>query len=110
MGHKIIEQENKMIQDVLDNFDFNKCRTTMNALNWTWGFENTQPTIEMLKKSASERLRNAMDVAKKDKCSRATYFSSSGGLKGNAWVNRFGHIEGIKLEFVITEWDSDGDV
>jgi hypothetical protein len=37
------------------------------------------------------------------------YFSSSGGLKGTAWKNRYGHVAGIKLEFVLTEWDSDGD-
>jgi hypothetical protein len=38
-----------------------------------------------------------------------SYFCSSGGLKGTAWKNRYGHVAGIKLEFVLTEWDSDGD-
>lgn len=98
-----------MISEVLENFDFYKCKLVMESIGWKWGFENQVPSIEMLKKSASNRLRNAMDLAKKNKCSKSTYFSSSGGLKGNAWVNRFGHIEAIRLEFVLTDWDSDGD-
>ena len=50
-----------------------------------------------------------IELAKEQRCSKATYFASSGGLKGNAWINRYGHIEGLRLEFVLTEWDSDGD-
>lgn len=105
-----MEQENKMIAEILDNFDFRKCEIAMKTLRWTWGFGETSPTIEMLKSSAVSRLRDAMELAKKGKCSKSTYFSSSGGLKGNAWVNRYGHIEAVRLEFVLTEWDSDGDV
>lgn len=103
------EHESKMIKDVLDNFDFIKCRLAMSQLGWTWGFESLTPTIHQLQTAAEKRLRDAMDLARKGKCSKSTYFSSSGGLKGNAWTNRYGHIEGIRLEFVLTEWDSDGD-
>ena len=103
-------QEEKMIQEVLEYFDFQKCRKVMLQLNWTWGITGRVPTTEDLKVSAKERLKNAIKVAKESKNSNVTYFSSSGGLKGNAWVNRYGHIEGVKLEFVLTEWDSDGDV
>lgn len=104
------ETEDKMIQDILDNFDFYKCSLTMKALNWTWGFDSVSPSIEDMKTIAEERLRNAMDGAKSNKCSKSTYYSSSGGFKGNAWINRYGHVEGIRLEFVLTDWDSDGDV
>ena len=104
------EQEDRMIQEIIDNFDFNKCFLAMKALRWTWGFTDGTPTIPMLKTSAEHRLRDAMELARKGKCSKSTYFVSSGGLKGNAWVNRYGHIEAIRLEFVLTDWDSDGDV
>lgn len=110
MGHTIIENEEKMIQEILEHFDYAKCERVMKKINWTWGFQEGVPTIEDLKRVSIERLKSAMELAKKGKSHRATYFSSSGGLKGNAWVNRYGHIEGIKLEFVLTEWDSDGDV
>ena len=103
------DAEDAMIQNILDNFDFEKCHQTMKFLNWKWGFENMVPTVNMLRTSAVERLRDAMDYAKKAKCPKSTYFSSSGGFKGNAWINRYGQIEGIRLEFVLTDWDSDGD-
>jgi hypothetical protein len=103
------EHEDRMIKDILENFDFQKCRIAMISLGWKWGLEGISPTIEMLKNSAENRLRNAIENAKKDKCPKATYFSSSGGLKGNAWCNKYGHVEGIRLEFVLTDWDSDGD-
>jgi len=104
------EKEQNLIDEIIENFDFEKCHLAMKSLDWTWGFENITPSIERLKESAKDRLISAMELAKKDKCSKSTYFSSSGGLKGNAWVNRYGHIEGIRLEFVLTDWDSDGDV
>ena len=110
MANKILEQENKMIEEIIENFDFEKCELTMITLGWTWGFEQHTPSIERLKEAARNRLRVAIDYAKKEKCSKSTYFLSSGGLKGNAWINRYGHIEGLRLEFVLTEWDSDGDV
>ena len=104
-----IEHEDKMIQDILENFDFLKCHLVMKSLNWVWGLHGTVPTVDMLKESAERRLRDAMDIAKKGKCTKSTYYVSSGGLKANAWSNRYGHIQGVNLEFVLTDWDSDGD-
>ena len=104
------EHEERMIDCVLNNFDFKTCHKTMKYLNWTWW--NTVPmipTIDMLRSSAIERLNCAIDQAKKGRCSKSTYFSSSGGLKANAWVNKYGHLEGVRLEFVLTDWDADGD-
>lgn len=110
MGNRIVDQENKMVEDILENFDFEKCRKAMKALNWTWAFEGDIPSIERLKKAAENRLKDSMELAKKGSDSKFTYFVSSGGLKGNAWRNRYGHIEGIRLEFILTDWDADGDV
>ena len=103
------QQENLMIENILENFDFQKCRKAMKALNWSWHGMNDAPSIESLKKSAEERLRGAIQVTKSGDCYKASYFCSSGGLKATAWKNRYGHIEGILLEFVLTDWDSDGD-
>ena len=103
--------EDKMIENVIKNFDFSRCQRAMRLLNWEW-FGRGIPTIPMLKESSVERLKSAMKGVK-DKDNRLStneaYFSSSGGLKGTAWKNRHGHVAAIKLEFVLTEWDSDGD-
>lgn len=101
----------KMIEDVLEHFDFEKCQYVMKQLNWQW-FGRGIPTIDELKYSARERLESAIQGAtdKKDRLPLTSYyFSSSGGLKATAWRNRYGHLEAINLEFVLTEWDSDGD-
>jgi len=103
--------EEKMINDVIEHFDFDRCFLTMTLLKWEW-FGRGIPTIDMLKESAKERLRSAMKGVKDKENKLSTnecYFSSSGGLKGTAWKNRYGHVAGIKLEFVLAEWDADGD-
>lgn len=101
--------QRRMIEQVIENFDFVKCHVAMKALRWEW-FGVGIPTIEQLKRASIDRLESAIELAKKNKCHKSTFFSSSGGLKGNAWVNRYGHVEAIRLEFVLTDWDADGDV
>jgi hypothetical protein len=103
--------EEKMIDEIIQEFDFERCYNAMNALNWQWAGTGI-PTIDMLKESAINRLRATMEGVKdkENKLSANEHYSaSSGGLKGTAWKNRYGHVIGIKLEFVLTEWDSDGD-
>lgn len=103
------EAENQMIQEVLDNFDFIKCWLTMRHLNWTWGLQSQIPSIDDLKESATARMKEAIKIAKGGESAKSTYFVSSGGLKASAWRNKFYHIEGLQLEFVLTDWQSEGD-
>lgn len=101
----------KMIDEVIDNFDFVKCREVMYHLKWVWAGVGI-PSISRLKTSARERLETAIKGAlnRKDILPlHSTYYSSSGGLKATASRNRYGHLSKIGLEFVLTEWDSDGD-
>lgn len=101
----------KMIDDIIENFDFDKCHFAMTKLNWSWAGRGI-PTIEDLKIAARERLESAIKGAldRKDILPlNSYYFSSSGGLKATAWRNRYWHLEAINLEFVLAEWDSDGD-
>ena len=103
--------EEKMIDEIIQEFDFERCYLVMNTLNWEW-FSTGVPTVKMLKDAAIDRLHSAMEGVK-DKENRLSanehYSCSSGGLKGTAWKNRYGHVTGIKLEFVLEEWGSDGD-
>lgn len=103
------EAEDYMIQEVIDNFDFIKCWQTMRHLNWTWGLQPHIPTIDELKVGAKQRIRDAIRIAKGGESSKSTYFSSSGGLKASAWRNKYFQIEGLQLEFVLTDWTSEGD-
>jgi len=80
----------KMIEDVLEHFDFDKCQYVMKQLNWQW-FGRGIPTIDELKYSARQRLESAIAGAldRKDTLPLNSYYFSSSG--------------------VLTEWDSDGD-
>lgn len=101
----------KMIEDVLEHFDFDKCHYIMTTIGWQWWGRGV-PTVEDLKYAARERLESAIKGAtdRKDRLPlNSYYFCSSGGLKATAWRNRYGHLEAINLEFVVASWDSDGD-
>ena len=104
-----LDGENKMIEEILENFDFTKCHDVMHKLRWTWGLDNRVPDLQKLKDASVQRLRDAISIAKGGSSPHSTYFSWSGGLKATAWKNRYGHIEGLRLEFVLTDWDADGD-
>lgn len=104
------EAEKYMMEEIIDNFDFEKCERVMGFLNWRWGLQQTPITIEMLKESALERMKDAVYYCKECKGGHhVPYFVSSGGLKATAWKNKYGHIVSIHLEFVLTDWDHDGD-
>lgn len=101
----------KMIEDVINNFNFESCHRVMQSLNWTWAGIGI-PTVEDLKNSARNRINNAIEglLDKENRLSsRDYYYSSSGGLKATAHKNRYGHLSYIMLEFVLTDWESDGD-
>jgi hypothetical protein len=102
------DKEQELIDEILREFNFERCKLTMDYLNWTWGFTNQVPSIEELKKSALNRIHSAIEVIRNRK--NISYHHpavcSSGGLQATVFVNKYGHITHIGLEFVLTEWSS----
>jgi hypothetical protein len=98
--------EQELIDEILEEFDYAKCKLVMDHLNWTWGFNNQVPSIQQLKESARDRIESAIEGLKSSKkwTHHQPYMSSSGGLCVHVWKNRYGQICDIKLEFVLTEW------
>ena len=104
------ETEKHMMDEIIENFDFKKCEMVMKFLNWRWGLQQTPIDVEMLKESARQRMKDAVAYCKEFKGGhQSPYFVSSGGLKATAWKNNYGHIVSLQLEFVLTDWDHDGD-
>lgn len=105
------ETLDSMVNKILENFDFGRCSFVMRKLDWEWHGRGV-PTIEMLKKTAKDHLMCAaegcLDV-EDHKSHLSPYFCSSGGLKATAWRNKYRQIEYLELEFVLTEWNCDGD-
>ena len=98
--------EQELIDEILKEFNFEKCIVVMDHLNWTWGYINQVPSIQQLKESARDRIESAIEGLKSSKkwTHHQPYMSSSGGLCAHVWKNRYGRICDIKLEFVLTEW------
>ena len=109
----VLEEENlsKMIDEVMNNFDFEKCQAAMTALDWTWASTTGGiPTIGELQDGALDRILNAIEglTSKKNKKSKSGYFySMSGGLKATAWKNKKDEIKYLQLEFILTYWDTE---
>ncbi len=111
MRHSPREHVDKMIEEVLTEFDFNRVFLTMRALNWTWGMQPSIPSIDELKRSSERLLRGAVKGAiSSEKLSEGeAYIHATGGLKASAYRNRYKAITSVHLEFVVTSWESDGD-
>jgi hypothetical protein len=101
----------EMVENVLENFDFEKVYLTMRALNWTWGYNVTTPTIEQMKSTARYLMEGAINGAKKSENLRQyePYFNATGGFKAYCFINRHKHIVSLHLEFIVSEWETDGD-
>jgi hypothetical protein len=101
----------KMINEVLEEFDFEKVYLTMKALNWTWATVPGCPSIDRLKDTAEYLLRGCIEGAVNCKNLREyeSYHHATGGFKAYCYRNKFKHIVSLHLEFIVTEWQSDGD-
>ena len=100
----------KLIDDIMDNFNFNKVRKVMKHLNWKWALsENGVPEVYELKETARRLLNEClyeMIMHGEDSWSIAT-----GGFAARA-TNYKGSEEsedssiGLKLSFKVEDWDA----
>lgn len=102
----MLKVEQELVDEIIEQFNFEKCKLVMDHLNWTWRFNPQPPTIQELKQSARNRIEDAIEGLKSSKkhSYRDAYVCSSGGLKASVWKNRYGRICDIQLEFVLTDW------
>ena len=106
------KRNQKMINEVIDNFNWRRVSLVMDELNWKWGGlgeGGSIPTKLDLKVAAQERLESAINQAlnsknKEDK--DIGWISASGGLKATAWRTKNYKLTQIRLEFIIEEWEA----
>ena len=87
------------IDDIMDNFDFNKVETVMKATNWTWASTHGVPVEHELRKQARELLKSVSQHYVSELGFR--YAISTGGLKATKYYD--GELE---LEFIVAKWDT----
>lgn len=81
-----IWSKEKAINTIIENFDFVKVHTAMEALDWGWATYQIAPTIDELKEHATELLNKCYEKAIKEK---TDYFISCGGFIVNAKYNKY---------------------
>lgn len=87
--------QQQLIDEILDQFDFQKVKKVMDALNWKWamGTESHVPDIPELRKQAREMLWDL--IRSKDRMIK------SGGL-----VVEKDYDDILELRFEVTSWDT----
>jgi hypothetical protein len=97
-----------MINEIIDNFNFAKVETVMDALDWQWRGET--PTIEDLYEEAKRLLRGAAESRLgdfKDTHHDVAIINGCGGFEAKAWCDESKtKITGLDLAFVVESWDS----
>lgn len=98
-----------VVEDVLDEFDFDKVHRVMDLLDWKWASSiineegNGVPSKSALRKHARESL---MDAAKRAYKEEEPYSSFSGGFLVRAeWDSRTSKIY-LRLSFEVESWDN----
>jgi hypothetical protein len=102
-----LDPVNKMIDDIMDEFNFAKVQNVMDHLGWKWVGEYV--TIEMLREKAEHLLRGAAEARLgqyKDTHWEQGIINGTGGFQAMAFCNEDKtKIVGLDLKFVLAEWD-----
>ena len=104
-----LDPTNKMIDNIILEFDFLKVQSAMEALNWKW--LDGVPTIENLRNEAHRLLRGAANARLyefKDDHWLEGIQNSTGGFEAMAWCDENKtKIIRLELKFVLTSWDDE---
>ena len=105
------EPINKMINDIMEEFDFDKVQNVMDYLDWKWAGKYV--TVDMLKETAERLLRDAAKARLgdyKDTHWEQGIICGTGGFQAMAFCNEDKtKIDGFDLKFVLTEWHAEVD-
>ena len=94
-----------LIANTLNEFDFIRVHQVMVCLDWEWYYNGT-PTIDGLRNAARKRIDSAIKGCIDEGSANIPYHSSSGGLKATVEKNIYGQIDFIRLEFVVSDWET----
>jgi len=101
---------NQMIDDIMDNFEFDKVQTAMEALDWQWAGKGI-PSIDELKETAVYLLKSAAELrldAYLNSHWEQGIISSTGGFQATAYCDENKtEIVRLDLRFILEEWDSE---
>jgi len=94
-------KKQKLIDEIMDSFDFRKVALVMDFLEWEW-VSSGVPSEYEIRQNARLKL-----IEVYDKCliSKEDYRIASGGFKAQGYYENNECIC-LSLEFVLTDWDT----
>ena len=112
---KITTEQQLAIDDVMDEFDFEKVAKHMQAVNWGWSAPTPEdewnleiPDIPTIKAACRRLLVNTFTMVTMNKEDGhdydGPYWSSCGGFTVYAWPNN-----SCQVYFSVTDWWVDGE-
>ena len=105
------EPLDKMIDEIMDEFNFATVHKTMVALDWKWASsKNYIPSMDELRAEAERLLRDVADVRLnmwQDEDWKSPIICSTGGFKATAWCNEDKtKITRLNLDFIVSTWSA----
>ncbi len=106
-----VDPVEEMIDGIIKHFDFKRVQEVMDYLDWEWRGEYV--TIAMLKETAEQLLRGAID-SRLDKfrseSDEVGIINATGGLEATAYCDENKeNIVRLELKFVLSSWDESID-
>ena len=110
-GDPYAELKAGIIEDIIEDTDFNDIKSAMDARDWSYGYEKV--TIEELTNLATKLLNEALDnvLSKIDDHDEEPYWRvSTGGFQVEAWYDDESDSIEASLSFVLCETGSGRDL
>lgn len=107
-------KKEKVIEDVMDNFNFEQVQKVMDFLDWKWYISGSSevPTVETLRKEARRLLDMAFQSAEKKEFNDEGFREetvASGGLEAYARNDENGSYFS-ELRFIVEDFSSDSEL
>ena len=94
-----MKTKQEMIDNIMDNFNFNRVAKCMEVLEWKWHDVEGIPQEPDIRKLA-RKLLNAV----KEEFTSDRYSFSTGGFVVTVWYEA-GNLDAMELSFVVADWD-----
>ena len=96
-----MKSKQDMIDNIMDNFNFNRVAKCMEVLEWKWCDVEGIPEESDIRKLARKLMKQVPDTFRKEE-----YYSGTGGLYVRAWYENM-ELVLIELTFVVAGWIED---
>ena len=108
------EPLDKMINEIMDEFNFARVHKAMVALDWKWASSKSYiPSMDDLRETAERLLRGAAESRLGDYKGEhweLGIINATGGFQATAFCDEAKtRITGLDLKFVVSEWDEGED-